>query len=289
MAALLVLAASIILCALVVFFGPAAAERLIPLLRTAQQENYPAIETLFALVIFGSLLVFALVGGRLSKVNPVQVGRKPALMLPIGALIGVIGVVASASYAWLAGTLTYGSGSGGDIGLLLWGTAVILFGAAVEEIYFRGWLQPVLIRHYGVPAAVLLSALAFATLHVMGGARSPTTLINLFLGGLLFGLLAARAGGLAGAIAAHFTWNWSERILFGLDPNPGIGSFGAWLDLDLAGPALWGGSEEGLNASLAMTLTLFALLVPLMILSKGVSRPARRSRRKPRSTGVLKT
>lgn len=276
MAALVVLAASILLCALVVFFGPAAGERLLPLLGASQQENYAAIETLFSFVIFGSLLVFALVGGRLSNVNPLKIGRKPALMLPIGALIGVIGVVASASYAWLAGTLTYGPGSTGNVGLLLWGTAVILFGAAVEEIYFRGWLQQVLIRQFGVPIAVLLASLAFATLHVMGGARSPTTLVNLFLGGMLFGLLAARAGGLLGAIAAHFTWNWSEQILFGLDPNPGVGSFGAWLDLDLAGPALWGGSDEGLNASLAMTLTLFALLVPLLILSRSSSRPARR-------------
>ncbi len=287
MAALLVLAASVILCALVVFFGPAAAERLMPVLGSSQQDNYAAIETLFSLVIFGSLLIFALIGGRLSKVNSVKIGRKPALMLPIGALIGVIGVVASASYAWLAGTLTYGTGSSGNIGLLLWGTAVILFGAAVEEIYFRGWLQPALAREFGMPIAVLLSALAFAALHVMGGARSPTTLINLFLGGLLFGLLAARTGGLVGAVAAHFTWNWSEQILFGLDPNPGVGNFGAWIDFDLSGPALWGGSAEGLNASLAMTLTLFALLVPLLILSKDAARTARRPARKSRSTGAV--
>jgi len=136
----------------------------------------------------------------------------------------------------------------------------------VEEVYFRGWLQPLLVRHYGMPVALLLSSLAFAALHIIGGARSPVTVANLFLGGLLFGLLAARGEGLAGAIAAHFTWNWSEQILLGVDPNPGVGSFGALLNLDLAGPALWGGSEEGLNASLAMTMTLLALLVPLLIL-----------------------
>jgi membrane protease YdiL (CAAX protease family) len=142
MAALLVLGAAVALCAFVVFFAPAAAERLLPLLGPDQQSNYPAIETLYALVIFGSLLVFALVGGRISKVDPLRVGRKPAAMFPLGALIGVIGVFASASYAWLAGTLTYGPGSSRDAGLLLWGSGVILFGAAVEEIYFRGCSQP---------------------------------------------------------------------------------------------------------------------------------------------------
>jgi membrane protease YdiL (CAAX protease family) len=287
MAALLVLAAAIMLCAIAVFFGPAAAERLLPLLGLDQQSNYPAIETLYGLVIFGSLLVFALVGGRVSKVDPLRIGRKPAAIMPLGALIGVIGVIASASYAWLAGTLTYGPGSSRDAGLLLWGSGVILFGAAVEEIYFRGWLQPILMRRYGAPIAVLLSALAFATLHIMGGARSPTTLINLFLGGLLFGILAARGGGLAGAIAAHFTWNWSEQILLGLDPNPGVGSFGAWLDLDLAGAALWGGSEEGLNASLAMTMTLLALLVPLIILFRSAPAAKGEARAKPSSAEAV--
>jgi membrane protease YdiL (CAAX protease family) len=121
----------------------------------------------------------------------------------------------------------------------------------------------------------------------MGGARSPTTLINLFLGGVLFGILAARGGGLAGAIAAHFSWNWSEQILLGLDPNPGVGSFGAWLDLDLAGPALWGGSEEGLNASLAMTMTLLALLVPLIILFRSAPAAKGEARAKPSSAEAV--
>lgn len=287
MAALLVLGAAIALCAFVVFYGPAGAERLMPLLGSGQQANYPAIETLYSGLIFGALLLFALLGGVLSKVNPLRIGRRPATMLPIGALIGLIGVLASAGYAWLAGTLNYGPNVARDVGLLLWGTGIVLFGAAVEEIYFRGWLQPVLARQYGAPIAVLLSAVAFATLHVMGGARSPTALINLFLGGLLFGLLAARGGGLAAAIAAHFTWNWSEQILLGLDPNPGVGSFGAWLDLDLSGAAIWGGSDEGLNASLAMTLTLLALLVPLLILSRTAPKRSRRQRAKAASAGAV--
>lgn len=280
MAALLVLVAAIALCALVVFFGPDIGERLMPVLGPGGQENFPAIETLFAGVIFGSLLVFALIGARLSKIKALQIGKKPGAMIPLGALAGLTGIIASAGYAWLAGTLNYGPGSSQNVGLLLWGTGVILFGAVVEEIYFRGWLQPVLVREFGTLAGVVLASLAFATLHVMGGARSPTTLLNLFLGGLLFGLLAARGGGLAGAVAAHFTWNWSEQILLGLDPNPGIGSFGAWIDFDLTGNPLWGGSGEGLNASLAMTLTLLALLVPLLIVvrsksSKGGRRPSK--------------
>ena len=87
--------------------------------------------------------------------------------------------------------------------------------------------------------------------------------MNLTLGGVLFGLLAWRSGGLGASIAAHAGWNWAETILFGLDPNPGTGGFGAIHDLDLVGAMRWGGSTEGLNASLAMTIVLAALILPL--------------------------
>ena len=153
--------------------------------------------------------------------------------------------------------------------MLLLGSLVTFGQAASEEVFFRGWLQPVLARAWGPAIAIAITAAAFAGLHIAGGARTPVTLVNLALGGIVFGLLAWRSGGIAASIAAHAGWNWSEGILFGLDPNPGTGSFGAIHDLDLAGAALWGGSPEGLNASIAMTLVLAALLLPLALSRAG--------------------
>jgi membrane protease YdiL (CAAX protease family) len=273
--AIITLIGAILVCAAIVLFGPDLAQAARAMLPEAQQADMPLVETLFTAIIFMPLLLIALFAARLSGGNALALGRKPLATIGSGLLIGIAGVVGAIGYAWLAGTLDRAPQQATAIDTILWGSGVVLFAAAVEEIYFRGWLQPVLARSFGVPVAILLSALAFAALHVMGGARSPTTLVNLFLGGLLFGLLAARGGGIAGAVAAHFAWNWSESIALGLDPNPGVGSFGALIDLELGGAALWGGSEEGLNASLAMSLTLFALLVPFLILLRG--HPLRRA------------
>ena len=277
MIALLVLATAIILCGLVVYFGPAAGERLIPMLSEAQQQSMPLLESLFSLIIFGSLLLFALAGGALTRVNPLRIGVKPGKMALIGLLVGLFGVSVATAYAGINGSLWVSAELTRSLPVLLWGLAVIFFQAAVEEIYFRGWLQPVLARHWGAPTAIAVAALAFAALHVMGGARSPTTLVNLFLGGLLFGFLASYGRGIAGAVAAHFAWNASEQLLLGLDPNPGFGSFGAFFDLELRGTAAWGGSDEGLNASIAMTIALCALIVPLLIMAKGRKVPVGRS------------
>lgn len=272
MAALITFAVAIALCALIVLFGPGLAEQAGGLLGEAGQENYPALETIAVIVIYGGLLLFALVGASISRVNPLRLGRRPLRMAAVGAAFGLCGLGAAAAYALVAGALGDGESAPTGPGLLLWGSLLILFMAAAEEIYFRGWVQPVLSARYGAAAGVLLSALAFAALHLMGGARSPTSIINLFLGGLLFGLLALRGGGIAAAVAAHFTWNWSEQIVLGLDPNPGVGTFGAIVNYDLSGAALWGGSDEGLNASIAMTIALLALVIPLIILARATPR-----------------
>jgi hypothetical protein len=263
---LITFSAAIGLCALVVAMAPGLADIVRGLLGEPGRTHYPTMETVGILVLFGSLLLCALAGAALSKVNPLRLGRDFGRRGSIGAFAGLIGLSAAAAYAWLAGALEPGSGPPVGAGLLLLGTLLILFATTTEEIYFRGWIQPVLARSFGPAAAVLLSALAFAALHLIAGARTPVSLANLFLGGLLFGLLAARGGGIGGAAAAHFSWNWGEQILLGLDPNPGVGSFGAILDYDLVGSPLWGGSDEGLNASLTMSMALIALVLPLVVL-----------------------
>ncbi len=110
----------------------------------------------------------------------------------------------------------------------------------------------------GTRAAVPVTAVSFAALHGVAGGIGTMALVNMLLGGLLFGLLAVRGGGIASAFGAHLTWNGVEQLGVGLDPNPGTGAFGALLDLDLSGAAAWGGSAAGLNASRAMAFALAA-------------------------------
>lgn len=222
-------------------------------------------DALFNLVIFAPLAIIAMIAARLCGVRALAMGAQPGAMLALGAGLGVGGVLAAAGYAALAGAITPGAFADAG-GLLLAGLAVVTVQAGAEEIAFRGWMQPVIARAWGPAAAIGLTALSFAGLHVMGGARAPVTLLNLALGGVLFGLLAWRGQGVAGALGAHIVWNATEQLVLGLDPNPGAGSFGTIWDLDLTGAALWGGSEEGLNAGIGMTFALVAILAALLML-----------------------
>lgn len=251
---------AVLASAAIVYWGPPLAGMVL-----GQDVTAPAAETIFTLVIFAPLIAVAFVGGALFGVNAGAPGRYPFTMMAFGMMLGLAGVMSTIAYASIAGSLGEGAAPGASIAVLLWGAAVIAVQTGAEEVYFRGWLQPVLARAWGPAAAVGVTSIAFAGLHVLGGARSPVSLANLFLGGVMFGTLAVYGRGIAGAFAAHFAWNGAEQLVVGLDPNPGIGSFGAIIDLEMTGAGMWGGSDEGLNASIAMTGTLVVIVAALIL------------------------
>ena len=220
---------------------------------------------LFYDVLFGPLVVLALVLGRIERLPILRPGAAPLRWSLIGLAVGAGGVAACAGYIWLNGTMIPAPASTADqladvapAWFLGMGLAITVLQVGAEEMLFRGWLLSSLKNKLGPALAVIASALAFSAFHLLGGASSPLSLVNLVLGGIWFALLAQRSGGLLAPLMAHYAWNVAEDIGLGLVPNPGVGEFGALFDHDMIGAALWGGSDEGLNASIAMSLVLVA-------------------------------
>lgn len=277
---MVILVAAIALAWGIVALGQAhAGDWIARLAGPARASDGSVVETLFTFIVFAPLIVIALIGAAIDGRNALTPGVRPAGRLALGLGVGFAGLTMSMLYALVAGTLASGTAPGASAGLLLWGLGVVALQTVAEEVYFRGWLQPALTARWGTAAGVIAAALAFAALHVAGGARAPLSLVNLFLGGLMFGLFAAQGRGIAGAVGVHFAWNASEQLLYGLDPNPGIGGFGAVVDKDLIGATVWGGSGDGLNGSIGMAVVLLAILAPLVMLGwrRLAPAPARRS------------
>jgi membrane protease YdiL (CAAX protease family) len=261
--AILSLVAGLAIASGVILYGPTAIE---PVLAKLDKAATPAIvETVFTVAIYGALLIVGAIGAGICGLNAVRPGRRPLAMLGLGLFVGLFGVTVTTGYAGIVGSLQTGAAHANTAAALAWGAALVLLQSAAEEVYFRGWLQRAFAKAWGAPIAILVSALAFSVLHSLGEDRAVITFVNLFLGGLLFGILAAYGRGILGAVAAHFAWNGAEQMILGLDPNPGVGTFGSIFNFELVGPKWWGGSSEGLNASIAMTLTLVALVVPLVL------------------------
>ena len=221
---------------------------------------------LFYTILFVPLIVLSLLLGLLGRHRVLRAGQNPFRWIPVGLLIGSGGLATCVFYAWLNGGLIRVAIEPQAQNYLLLSTAIVLLGVTAEELLFRGWLLSALQDMLGSSWAILLSAFAFSGFHWWaGGAEADVvSLANLMVGGLWFGLLAVRSKGILAPMAAHFAWNASESIVFGLDPNPGVDDLGALANFDLVGMPMWGGTAEGLNASIAMTLVLAALVVPLL-------------------------
>lgn len=225
----------------------------------------PAIDIGFTLAVYIPLLPIAVIAGLLARTKVLRAGPQPLRWTATGIAIGAGGLTATLTMSWLNGGVITGTGTTGLTMLVLLAIAVTIVQSAMEEVLFRGWLQPAISAQTGRIAGVAAASLLFMAFHLIGGPRQPLSLLVIALAGLLFGLLALRSGGLCAPVAAHAAWNASENSLFGLLPNPGNPPLGSILDFDLTGSPLWGGSEEGLNASIGTALVLLALIVPLLV------------------------
>jgi len=92
-----------------------------------------------------------------------------------------------------------------------YGVVLIVCSALVEELLFRGFLQPSLTALFGW-AGVLWTACLFAL--VYAGSQSPVGVLLALVAGLLFGFARFHAGSLWGPFGAHATMTVSMLVIF---------------------------------------------------------------------------
>ena len=82
----------------------------------------------------------------------------------------------------------------------------------MEELFFRGFLYPVLARRLGLTIAVFLTALGFAGLHgwQLGFAWGPVLVI--FLVGLILTVVRARTNSVAAGVLIHMAYNGTITV-----------------------------------------------------------------------------
>jgi membrane protease YdiL (CAAX protease family) len=217
-------------------------------------------------MIFGLFLIAALAAA-VTEGRSLWPRRAGAVsQLAIGGLIGAGGFAAAAGLAALAGAVIVVPSLSGPMipAAVLVGALLVALQSVAEEIFFRGWLQPLLCARWGAWIGLTVASALFAGLHIIAGAHGLTAVVNLFLGGLLFGLLALRSGGLFAPAAAHFAWNWTESGVLGLDPQP----TGSLFNLGLTGPAFWSGGADTMNGSLATSLVLVSLVAATALIGR---------------------
>ena len=89
----------------------------------------------------------------------------------------------------------------------------ITFAPLLEELYFRGFLFPVLKRGIGLPAAVLITAIAFALLHGSQLMFSWGPVLVIFLVGMVLTMVRAKTNSVSAGLLIHVAYNGTLSAL----------------------------------------------------------------------------
>ena len=180
----------------------------------APNLGWLALATYYVWMPLGALGVWALNGERLRDLG-VRLDRRSARHLALGAAGG-----ASAAGVIALILIITGWASGGE---LSWTARQIAIGlivqqavvAAIEELAFRGVMQPTLSAAWGRWRGLAATAILFGLFHLpniiyqeVPRALIPTTVVSLTIMGIAFGLAAyGTRGQLALPTGLHFGWN----------------------------------------------------------------------------------
>jgi membrane protease YdiL (CAAX protease family) len=175
-------------------------------------------------------------------------------------------VVLGSPLAVRAATLQ--SGPDAHLRIFVFVMVMLAFGAAGEEVLFRGYGFQVLLRTIGPYATILPVGVLFGALHAANPNVDRLGLINTAGFGVLFGYAFLRSRDLWLPVGLHYGWNFTLPLFGASVSGIKIGVTGYELRWN-AGP-LWSGGEYGPEASI---LTSGVLLLLFLFLWKAPIRP----------------
>jgi membrane protease YdiL (CAAX protease family) len=95
----------------------------------------------------------------------------------------------------------------------LTGIFAVSFGPLMEELFFRGFLYPVVARRLGVVTGVLATSLAFGLIHAAQLAFAWGLVLIVFLVGLVLTIVRARTGSVGASFVVHVAYNTTLVVL----------------------------------------------------------------------------
>jgi|HubBroStandDraft_4_1064222.scaffolds.fasta_scaffold310889_2 membrane protease YdiL (CAAX protease family) len=96
--------------------------------------------------------------------------------------------------------------------LLLFAVFAVVIGPLCEELAFRGFLMPLLIRSLGPAAGIVITSLLFGALHAPQYSWSWKHALLVALAGLVFGWTRYRTNSTASGAFMHFGFNLTQLV-----------------------------------------------------------------------------
>lgn len=169
---------------------------------------------------------------RLGQVGP---GVMAGALLALGVLLGAWGLLiatgAASSPRWIGDSTA-------PVALAVFALPWMVLHGLSEQYLVHRLAQDRAGRWRGAWPGIVIAALVWTGVQALQGYVAPVLLVNSFLLGCLFGLVARGPGGVLAAGLAHGLWSWLEtvvwRSLWQWNLEPGAGavrdqdSYGTW-------------------------------------------------------------
>ena len=188
--------------------------------------------------------------------------------LCLGSLIGAFSIALAVFIAFAGGglKLKYNDSAGSTAMFLTLSSSLLIFifGAAFEEVFFRGYLLQTLSRARLAWVAIALTSLFFAMAHLDNTNSNAISTINTGLAGIWLGAAYLKTRNLWFPFGIHLMWNWFQGSIFGVEVS-GITQFTTaplLREID-SGPAWLTGESYGIEGGIACTI---ALLVSIALI-----------------------
>ncbi len=219
---------------------------------------------LFLTAVGANLLTMKVFDGRPLADLGLATGRGGGRNFLIGALLGGGLAAAMLTAPLLAGTGHLAPRQGGTFSWISLGfyLAILIFGAAGEEMIYRGYAFQLLVEKIGPFATVLPVGVLFGFAHASNPSATKLSVFNTALWGILLGFAFLRSRDLWLPIGLHYGWN---VVL----PLFGVNLSGLTIDItryvyqwDLA--PLWSGGAYGPEGGLLTTIFVIVLFFVLV-------------------------
>lgn len=147
-------------------------------------------------------------------------------------------------------------------------TILFLIVAFQEELFFRGYLYSLTTNLFHKHAALWVTSILFSITHAFNpnALSTPIPLINIFIAGLLLGLLREYSRSLWLPIGFHWSWNLFQGSILGFQVS-GI-HIHSIIELQSIGTPLLSGGEFGAEGSLLTSFILIGSIIILGFLQK---------------------
>jgi len=239
-----------------------------------QQNFIQGIELDVLMMIIHQIVYFA--GTLLSFVIMREIIGKRNLEFPSikqrglfqGGILAVILILVSFFLILVSGSISI-SFIKFDIRTIIMGLLLFVFVAINEELLFRGGILQLLVKSYSKYAALLVSSILFAVVHLLNSGITWIGFLNIVLSGAIMGELYLRYKNIVPAISIHLLWNFLQGPILGFAVS-GHTIDSVFTISNVSRPMLSGGGFgiEGSVFTLGVQVVCFIILIFNSIKSK---------------------